>query len=109
MLWQREAGAAKESASAAADSLGMEPGTYRAYERDPASSKHTKLDHQSAIRFARKFKVSWTWLLTNEGTPFDFSLTPAQERVVKLMSDMDETQEAEFVRLVEQLRRVSAA
>jgi hypothetical protein len=73
----------------------MKPGTYRAYERPPGSSKHIELDHQMAIRFARKFKVSWQWLLTGEGSPFDDRMPETLERVVRAMSvATDEQQEA---------------
>jgi hypothetical protein len=58
-----------ETAQAAAESMGMKPNTYTAYERSPDSSKHTRLDDQAAIRFARKFGVRWEWLLTGEGSP----------------------------------------
>lgn len=59
-----------ERAREAAESLGLRENTYTAYERAPWKSKHTKLDHQLAIRFARKFKVRWEWLLKGEGAPF---------------------------------------
>lgn len=58
LKWARKQ-AGFDTASAAADSLGMKKDTYSAYEREPGKSKHTQLDHQSAIRFAKKFKVSW--------------------------------------------------
>lgn len=71
--WQRLQWARRQSqfetAKDAAISLGMQPGTYRAYEREPGTSKHTPLDHQAAIRFGRKFKINWLWLLTGEGDP----------------------------------------
>lgn len=60
----------------AADSLGMNLNTYSAYEREPGKSKHTPLDHQAAIRFAKKFKVNWVWLLTGEGEPFSNPISP---------------------------------
>jgi hypothetical protein len=82
--WQNGTG----SATDAARSIGMEPGTYRTYERGPESSKSTPLDHQSALRFGRKFKVNWIWLLTGEGTPFDNQFSPEVERVIDAMSKL---------------------
>lgn len=71
--WQRLIWARRQSrfehAKDAAISLGMNENTYRAYEREPGRSKHTPLNHQAAIRFGRKFKVNWIWLLTGEGEP----------------------------------------
>ena len=77
-----------ETAQAAAESMGMRPNTYTGYERSPDSSKHTKLDHQSAIRFARKFGVRWQWLLVGEGAPFDEGppVTDPMKRVLENMS-----------------------
>lgn len=99
--WQRKAGSVNGSADHAAQSLGMKPGTYRAYERDPASSKSTALDHQSAIRFARKFQVSWQWLLTGAGTPFDESMPEQVERVVTAVTRMPEDMQKAFADMAE--------
>lgn len=93
--WQAVSGSSGGTAKDAADSLGMKDGTYRAYERPPEASKHTPLDDQAAIRFARKFKVSWTWLLTGEGSPYDEQVTPQMERAIKAMAALsDEAQKA---------------
>lgn len=74
-----------ETAKDAALSLGMNEHTYRAYERAPGSSKSTPLDHQTAIRFGRKFGVNWLWLLTGEGTPHGEPVqeTPLDRAVTK--------------------------
>ncbi len=82
--WQGGSGTGTD----AAKSLGMEPGTYRAYERAPESSKHTPLDHQTAARFGRKFRINWLWLLTNEGTPFDDQHSPQVSRVIEAMAQL---------------------
>lgn len=87
--WQQKAGAVGGTAKEAAESLGMKEGTYRAFERPPDSSKHMRLGHQQAIPFAKKFKVSWTWLLTGEGSPDDDQLPEPQERVIRAMSAVD--------------------
>lgn len=52
----------------AAESMGLKPVTYRSYER-PTSEAGRGMKPQQAQQFARKFKVSWTWLLMGEGTP----------------------------------------
>lgn len=70
LRWARQAGGFA-NAKDFADAVGMPEGTYRAYERSPDSSKHTKLNGQLAIRFARRLKVRWQWLLANDGTPWD--------------------------------------
>lgn len=71
--WQRLQWARRrrgfDSAEAAAESLGMKGGTYRAYERPPTASKSITLDHQMAARIAKKFRVSWQWLLLGDGSP----------------------------------------
>ena len=73
----------------------MKENTYTAYERGPDTSKHTALDHSRAVQFGRKFKVSWVWILSGEGTPFDRSLSPLQVRAVSaLESASPEMQEA---------------
>jgi transcriptional regulator with XRE-family HTH domain len=75
-LWNRVKWARKqrfESASAAADALGMKEGTYRCYERGPDSAKFIRLEYQHAKVFAREFRVKWDWLLDGVGQPW---LTP---------------------------------
>src|ERR1700733_9426313 len=59
-----------ESAVAAAKALGMEPGTYRCYERGPGSAKFIRLDYDHAKLFAREFNVRWEWLLDDLGEPW---------------------------------------
>jgi hypothetical protein len=104
LRWQRKAGAVNPKASHAAETLAIEPGTYRTYEREPGSSKHTPYDHQLAIQFGRKFRVSWPWLLTGEGTPFD-QLAPTQERVVRVMAGLDDEQQQAIAAMVEAFAR----
>lgn len=102
--WQLKTGAVNPSAKDAADSLGIKDGTYRAYERPPGTSKHSSFDHQLAIQFSRKFKVSWSWLLTGEGTPFD-QLEPMQQRVVRAMAALDESRQEAIAEMVEAMLR----
>jgi transcriptional regulator with XRE-family HTH domain len=65
-----------ESATAAAEALGMKEGTYRCYERGPESAKFIPLEYKHARHFAREFKVRWEWLLDGLGEPW---LTPQAE------------------------------
>lgn len=91
------------TAKAAADSLGMKKDTYTAYEREPGKSKTTGLDHQRAIQFGRRFKVSWEWLLVGAGNPFSGVQTPAQERVVSAMSGATEDEQERVAAAIEAL------
>ena len=59
-----------DSASAAAEALGMKEGTYRCYERGPGSAKYIPLEYKHARSFARDFKVRWEWLLDGVGEPW---------------------------------------
>lgn len=68
--WQERKGI-KPEASAAAESLGMAPHTYRRYERAPDATNYSALDHQKAVQFGRKYGVSWAWLLNGKGDPFE--------------------------------------
>lgn len=105
--WQNATGAVAANAEHAAESLGMKPNTYRAYERRPDASKSIKLNHQMAIRFGRKFKVSWVWLLLGEGSPFDEAadLPPAQARIVRAMADTPEEDQERIANMVEAFLR----
>lgn len=99
--WQNQSGGTNTTAKHAAEVLGMQEGTYRAYERAAGTSKSTALDAQRAIQFGRKFKVSWEWILLNEGDPFKTSLTPAQLRVIQSMATVDEDQQNALADLAE--------
>lgn len=59
-----------ETAKDAAEALGVNVNTYRAYERQPHSSKHTPLDHVHAGHFAKRMGVRWEWLLQGQGEPW---------------------------------------
>jgi hypothetical protein len=94
-----------EKANAAAESLGMKDDTYTAYERRPDSSKHTALDHQRAGQFAKKFKVSWRWLLLGEGEPGEIELTAAQKRAVAAMREAPEDEQERAADVIETMLR----
>jgi hypothetical protein len=77
------------SAAAAAKSMQMEEGTYRAYERPPHASKHTRLNYEMAQKFAHKFRVNWRWLLDKRGTPFDPEQSPSTPMVIMVKAEFD--------------------
>jgi hypothetical protein len=93
------------TAEAAAESLGLKAGTYRAYERASDASKVTRLNDQRAAQFAKKFKVDFLWLLNGEGTPFVREMTKAQERVVAIMADKSEAEQERIATAIEALLR----
>lgn len=92
-----------ETAKDAARALGEEPGTYRAYEREPGSSKWSNLDHQRAGQYAKAFKVNWIWLLNGGGTPFDGVLTAPQERILGVINSAPPDRQEAIADLVERL------
>lgn len=96
MRWQEVRGI-KPDAGAAAESLGLKPHTYRAYERPPGSGKHTALSHQRAIQFGRKFGVNWEWLMTGQGQPDDLAaaqLTPTERCLIDALREAPEARRA---------------
>lgn len=106
--WQ-EAKGIKPNAEAAAESLGIKPHTYRAYERRPDSSKHIALDHQRAIQFARKFGVNWEWLLTGSGRPdkAEEALTPRERRMIDALREAPEDRQAAAADAIIQLLKIA--
>lgn len=108
MRWQENNGLSP-NAEAAAESLGIKAGTYRAYERQPGSSKHIALDHQTAARFAKKFAVNWTWLLTGEGSPdaSDDHLTPTERRMIDALREAPEARQAAAADAIIQLLKIA--
>lgn len=58
------------TAKDAAGAMAIDEGTYRAYERQPNSSKHIPLNHLHARHFAKRLGVRWEWLLLGEGEPW---------------------------------------
>lgn len=106
--WQESKGI-KPDAGAAAESLGVKAHTYRAYERRPDSSKHTRLDDQRAIQFARKFGVNWIWLLTGEGRPDapDDHLSPTERRMIDALREAPEARQAAAADAIIQLLKIA--
>lgn len=75
-----------ETAKDAAAALGVNVNTYRAYERQPDSSKHTPLDHVHAGHFAKRFGVTFDWLLLGLGSPW----RDEDERRERILNAYDE-------------------
>lgn len=105
--WQEARGISSD-AGAAAESMGLNKHTYRAYERSPDASKHIPLDHQRAIQFGRKFGVSWIWLLTGEGSPEEVDqLTPNERRIIDALREAPEARQAAAADAIVQLLKTA--
>jgi transcriptional regulator with XRE-family HTH domain len=91
LRWAR-ARAGFERAKDAADSLGMNPVTYRSYERRPDQAGARMFDHQAAARLGKKFKCSWNWLLTGEGSPDD-AMSPTMRVAEQMAERIDQIEE----------------
>lgn len=90
------------NAKDAAIAFGVEPGTYRAYEREPGSSKHIPLDHQSALHFGRRLGVRWEWLLVGDGAPW-IDEDENRERVMRAYDQVPKNRRAEIAEAIERL------
>lgn len=86
----------------------MKEGTYRQYESEPGSSRWAELDHQLAIKAGRKYRVSWTWLLVGEGTPFDKPSNEFQQRAIQAMAAVPEEKQAALAEAIEAMVRSAA-
>lgn len=103
MQWQEKNGVSP-NAEAAAESLGIKPGTYRAYERRPGSSKSIALDHQTAPPLAKKFGVNWQWLLTGHGRPDQLDeLTPNERKIIDALREAPEARQTAVAEAMIQL------
>lgn len=92
------------TATEAADALGVNVNTYRAYERQPDSSKHTPLDHVHAGHFARRMGVRFEWLLLGQGAPWA-DLDEHRERLLNVYDSAPEDSRADLVDVIERLMR----
>lgn len=91
-----------ETAQDAAAALGVNVNTYRAYERQPNSSKHTPLDHVHAGHFAKRLGVRWEWLLQGQGAPWA-DPDEHRERVLNAYDNADPDRRAAIAAAIEQL------
>lgn len=111
LRWARMAAGYKR-AKDFADYVGMKEGTYRAYERDPGQgSKSTELDPKHALQWARKLKVRWEWLLTNEGTPWEPSMysmdmSPGKARLKKAVEKVPDSKAAAIAEAIEAILKI---
>lgn len=106
LRWQRINGE-RDNKAAAARALGMDPGTYRTYERPP-DKKDAELTYPRAQQFARKFGVDWFWLLEGKGSPFDrqvSELSDPVQRVIGIMLPLSEERQTVLADAVEALVR----
>jgi hypothetical protein len=90
------------TAEDAAPALGEKPGTYRTYERSPTSSKHTPLDHQKAMHFAKRLGIRWEWLLLGDGAPW----RAEDERLDKILIAYEEAPEERKGAVAEAIERL---
>lgn len=69
----------------AAKSMGIKPGTYRTYEHSKADGgrRPTLSEIQ---RIAKKYKVSWHWLASGEGSPHDVPEHPLIKRLTEKLN-----------------------
>lgn len=107
LRWQANTGQ-PQSIRAAAASLGIKEGTYATYERSPDSAKNSAFSLEQARLFARKYKVSWVWLLTGEGSPFD-NERPYSPEAASAAQLIDAAPERERKAIVEALRTLLRA
>ena len=112
LKWARERYEQREgkdnSKLIAANAMGIKEGTYNAYERTPDSSKHIPLQHEQAIKFGRKLKCSWIWLLTGFGDPDDLELDDVENRVIRAIRDQPEDKREAIAEAIEGFLKITA-
>lgn len=81
-----------ERAKDAAESIGINPVTYRSYEKRPDQAGARNIDHQIAARVAKKYKVSWRWLLAGEGSPDD-DQSPTMREAERIAERLEQIEE----------------
>ena len=91
LRWARLNRTPFEKSKDAADSLGIKPGTYRTYEHAPGTDGGRLPPLTELQRICRKYKVSWTWVATGEGTPDDGVI--ADERLAAVSAKLGEVPE----------------
>jgi len=90
------------TAKEAAEALGVNVNTYRAYERQPESSKHTPLDHVHAGHFAKRMGVRWEWLLLGTGAPW-IDPDEHRERILSAYDNAPQDRREAIATAIEQL------
>lgn len=69
LRWARLNRTPFERVKDAAESLGIKAGTYRTYEHAPGEDGGRLPPLTELQRICRKFKVSWVWVATGDGSP----------------------------------------
>lgn len=87
----------------AARSLGIKPGTYRTYEQTKADGGRAPgLVVLQGI--ARKFGVSWSWVLTGQGSPDETApseLRAVADALAMKLGDLEPMKKDDAIRAVE--------
>lgn len=107
--WERLRWARERKFSTAkqmAEAMGMSDGTYRPYEREPGTSKHTPLNYQKAVAYAAKLGVRWEWLLNRQGKPW-IEESPG-ERAKRLIESQPPERQEGVVAAIEQLLKAGS-
>ena len=96
------------TATAFADAVGLKKDTYTAHEREPGSSKATRLTAEKAMQFGRKLKVRWEWLLEGKGLPWPDDSSAGRSRpaaqVAELVDSADPEEQERILRVVQAMR-----
>lgn len=99
-----------ETGRAAAEAMGVDENTYRAYERQPDSSKHIPLTHVHAGHFAKRLGVRWEWLLMGEGAPIgDMDPNSPDARIKRAIEDKDDDQKSAIADMLERMFRTGTS
>lgn len=81
LRWARLNSPSQMSTEDAGRVIGVPAQTYRTYERRPGTPGARGISPQNAIQLGRRWKISWQWIISGEGTPFDKELSDAQLRL----------------------------
>lgn len=86
--------------TALAVSLNIKPGTYRTWEQLKADGG--RIPPLSELqRVAHKLKVSWQWLATGDGTPFDTASDPFSLLIAARFQEVPQEKQDDARRAVE--------
>lgn len=88
LRWARLNRTPWEKSKDAAESLGVKPGTYRTWEHAPDTDGGRLPSLSELQRVCRRYKVSWVWVATGEGTPDEGVVT--DERLAEVGAKLGE-------------------
>lgn len=83
LRWAR-AKAGFQTPREAADRFAWPYGTYKSHENGMRG-----LRRETAVKYAKAFKISLTWLLTGQGSPQDETLTPDERALLEKYRMLD--------------------